>query len=239
MSEVDACNKQYQDKRTGAELTLPRNLILGLMSRYTKMTVRRVGPRPLGFPGDTETVVTWGIARIQGQISPKSLRWRCSLLFYVWLGAFLPVLPRSAPPWLVVLLSDGIAERVKDLFGYSPDLSHPLLRSITHLDIRDMGGEFDFARVFPQIPTLLALTYLALRFEVPRDNVLSLLAQCPPLKLLLLWPRSCTAGVQPVGLRHWEAGAKGFPDCWAEGDTFVARERNGLTEPTRYWLTED
>jgi hypothetical protein len=71
---------------------------------------------------------------------------------------------------------------VKDLFGYSSDLSHPLLRSITHLDIRDMGGEFDFARVFPLIPTLPALTYFALRFEVPRDNVLSLLAQCPPLK---------------------------------------------------------
>ncbi|KAJ7348395.1 hypothetical protein DFH08DRAFT_1079876 [Mycena albidolilacea] len=82
---------------------------------------------------------------------------------------------------------------VKDLFGYSPDLSHPLLRSITHLDIRDMGSEFDFARVFPQIPTLPALTYLALRFEVPRDNVLSLLAQCPSLKLPLLWPRNCIA----------------------------------------------
>jgi len=36
---------------------------------------------------------------------------------------------------------------------------------------------------------------------------------------------------------EWEAGAKGLPDAWAQGDDFVARKRNGDIEVTRYWLS--
>lgn len=74
----------------------------------------------------------------------------------------------------------------------------------------------------------------------------------PAAQVLLLWPRNCIARYRlefnppvcdvrfVIGLlqdywKDWEAGAKGFPDCWAEGDTFVACERNGLTERTAFF----
>ncbi|KAJ7488322.1 hypothetical protein FB451DRAFT_735379 [Mycena latifolia] len=146
---------------------------------------------------------------------------------------------------------------LKDLFDDSPDLTHPLFRSITHFDICDSAGaeKTTLTQAFDQISALSALTHLALAFDVPRDIALPLLEQCPQLRLLLiLWPVwfhelyeqaqipraydvRFVIGLLDDCWKDWEAGAKGFSDSWAQGDDFVARKRNGEIPATRYWLT--
>ncbi|KAJ7132620.1 hypothetical protein C8R46DRAFT_1140432 [Mycena filopes] len=138
-----------------------------------------------------------------------------------------------------------------DLTPSSVDFTHPAFRSLTHLEMLN-NMEEDALEVLPHIPTLPALTHLLLNYEIPRDNILAVLAQCPRLQLLLvLWPFPMeyeAVQVLPVSdarfvtgkygdyWAEWEEGARGFPDFWSRGDDFLARKRNGEIEAARYWM---
>ncbi|KAJ7917706.1 hypothetical protein B0H13DRAFT_1994305 [Mycena leptocephala] len=105
-----------------------------------------------------------------------------------------------------------------------------------------------------QISILPSLTHLSLDFHVPTDILMTVLVNCPRLKLLLvLWPSwdqesyelACIPRVCDVRFvmasfddywAEWEAGAMGLPNFWSRGDDFVARKRRGEIEVTCYWL---
>ncbi|KAJ7149983.1 hypothetical protein C8R46DRAFT_1125416 [Mycena filopes] len=147
------------------------------------------------------------------------------------LGLFLPL-----------LFDDGVV-----------DFTSRAFRSLTHLDM--FGGVQDnITQMLPRIPTLPSLTHLALEPDIPRDDILTVLVQCPRLQLLIVlsssgqadgYERSKTA--PPIDARFvigtytdywadWEAGARGLPDFWARGDDFVARKRKGEIAATCYWM---
>ncbi|KAJ7162817.1 hypothetical protein C8R46DRAFT_1101598 [Mycena filopes] len=140
------------------------------------------------------------------------------------------------------------------LFDHSTvDLTHPAFCCLTHLDMFGYVSD-GIPDVLPHIPTLTALTHLSLDPDIPRDNALVVLAECPRLQLLVvLW--SCfqveeykeamipsvldvryVIGTYDRYWREWEAGAKGLSDFWSLGDAFVARKRRGEIEATRYWM---
>ncbi|KAJ7723227.1 hypothetical protein B0H16DRAFT_1472924 [Mycena metata] len=133
------------------------------------------------------------------------------------------------------------------LFDPAVDFTHPIFRSLTHLDLFD-SVQHGVMGLLPFIPTLPALTHLALHPSIPRDDVLGALARSPPLQVLLvLWSiiyekdysRARSPHVYDVrfvtGLyvrywETWEAGATGLPDFWSLGADFVARKRRGEIE---------
>jgi hypothetical protein len=135
------------------------------------------------------------------------------------------------------------------LFGGSVDLTHPLFGSITHLDILD-DMEEGATEICAQISILPSLTHLSLDFHIPTDILVTVLVNCPRLKLLLvLWPSwdqesyelACIPRVCDVRFvmasfddywAEWEAGAMGLPNFWSRGDDFVARKRRGEIEGT-------
>ncbi|KAJ7633653.1 hypothetical protein DFH06DRAFT_1139986 [Mycena polygramma] len=105
-------------------------------------------------------------------------------------------------------------------------------------------------RIWTHILALPALTHLGL-YNVPRDSVLTALADCPRFKLLvLLCPMFPSSVYESAKIPHvydvrfvigvdtdyyledWEDGASGRPDLWARGDEFVARKRKGDIEGT-------
>lgn len=135
----------------------------------------------------------------------------------------------SLLPILAEMHLERLSVNLKALFGNLPiDLNHPLFRSVTHLDMFRIEG---VAEVLVELPTLPALTHLALDSELSRDIALSVLRDCPRLELLLAqWQlfekRDYMAARTPhvydirfvIGLYGdywavWEAGARGGAEC--------------------------
>ncbi|KAF7366179.1 Tyrosinase central domain-containing protein [Mycena venus] len=181
----------------------------------------------------------------------RSLLQRCTNV--IDFGSNLWFTDPSLLPILAEMHLQRLSVNLKALFGYLPiDLNHPLFRSVTHLDMFRIEG---VAEILVELPTLPALTHLALDSDLSRDIVLSVLPDCPRLKLLLVqWQlfekRDYMAARTPhvydvrfvIGLygdywADWEAGAREGVDAWSRGDEFIARKREGLIEGTCYWLT--
>ncbi|KAJ7177024.1 hypothetical protein C8R46DRAFT_1346916 [Mycena filopes] len=157
---------------------------------------------------------------------------------------------------LDVLQIQRLAFSLRDLFDHSPvDLTHRAFSALTHLDLWvDDENEFeDVLELLPELPILPALTHLSLDSDIPRDDLLAVLARCPRLHLLLVtwaegdsdyetvrFPAAYDArfviGTHGDYWREWEAGARGFPDNWSRATEFVARKRRGEIEATCYWL---
>ncbi|KAF7366157.1 Tyrosinase central domain-containing protein [Mycena venus] len=159
-------------------------------------------------------------------------------------------------PLLLPLLAEMHVQRLAlnlvDLFGATPiDLAHPLFRSVTHFDIFGFDG---IVEVLPDVPLLPALTHLCVNSHISRQMLLNVLVDCPRLRLLLVQWHSQERDSYDLARAHheydarfviglygdywaeWEAGARGLPDQWTQGDDFIARKRNGEIEATRYWL---
>ncbi|KAJ7890849.1 hypothetical protein B0H14DRAFT_2560974 [Mycena olivaceomarginata] len=104
------------------------------------MTVQRVGPRPLGFPGDMEIVGHYmGNGPHPGPNFPEeSVRWRCSLLFYVWLGAFSPAADRA------LIVQNCVTGPPDTLFHWLVNAmtsKPPRLQSVEEKGLLDAGRE--------------------------------------------------------------------------------------------------
>ncbi|KAJ6550187.1 hypothetical protein B0H19DRAFT_187085 [Mycena capillaripes] len=161
----------------------------------------------------------------------------------------------SLIPVLAEMRIQRLSSVLKQLFGTaSINLAHPLFRSVTHLH---MFGVDCVAEILADVPTLPALTHLCLYYELWREIVLPILAECPRLQLLLVqWPAfdklfyeaaripyvydvRFVIGMYVDYWEEWEVGARGLPDpdLWTQADNFLARKRNGEIEATRYWLT--
>ncbi|KAJ7807332.1 hypothetical protein B0H13DRAFT_1929102 [Mycena leptocephala] len=152
-------------------------------------------------------------------------------------------------PTLLGILAEMRVRRLsltlKCLFAGSIDLTHRSFGSITHLDIFD-EDIITITLICAQIPTLPALTHLSLDRETPRDIILTVLAKCPRLELLLvLWQFSnpyklarfpfvydvrFVIGQYNDYWDDWKDDVKGLRRLWSRGDDFVARKRRGEVE---------
>ncbi|KAJ6528904.1 hypothetical protein B0H19DRAFT_533411 [Mycena capillaripes] len=165
----------------------------------------------------------------------------------------------SSHPQFLPILADMKLQRFAGCLlaffgqGNPTDLRHPLFALITHLDVFDSVGD-GLNEICAQIPTLPALTHLALYKNVPDGAVEALTRDCPLLKLLfVLWPTDdpdvYEAGRVPriYDVRYvmalytdtwedWQASARGLAHLWSRGEDFIARKRRGEIEATRYWL---
>ncbi|KAJ7153351.1 hypothetical protein C8R46DRAFT_474831 [Mycena filopes] len=137
------------------------------------------------------------------------------------------------------------------------NLTHPALGSLTHLEMLDDVAH-EVPQLLPHIPNLPALTHLLLLYyEIPRDDILAMLVQCPTLQLVLtLWPwrnrkdYEASKGAPVSDMRfvigryytdrdywaQWEDGARGLPNFWSRGELFLAMKRNGELPGARYWI---
>ncbi|KAJ7149098.1 hypothetical protein C8R46DRAFT_529657 [Mycena filopes] len=167
-------------------------------------------------------------------------------------GAFLAILDK--------LQIQQLACSLQDLFDPSPiNLTHRAFSALTHLDMwmyGDRENEYeDILNLLPELPVLPALTHLALDSDIPRDDLLAVLARCPRLHVLLVTWSDADSTYETARFPHvydvrfvigthadgdywteWEAGARGFPDNWSRATEFVARKRRGEIEATCYWL---
>lgn len=221
-----------------------RNLALPLL--------KAMGTKPPEFFHAVRHLALWYSSEICSVDDVKQLLTLCKGVVDLSYGNLADA---SLLPILAEMHLQRLSVCLEELFSGPPDLTHPLFRSITHLDICD-NVDINAALIpaYDQIPALPALTHLALDFRVPTNIALGLLEQCPRLELLImLWPQFYDdlyeEAQEPrvydvrfvIGLledywKDWEAGAKGLSDSWAQGDDFVARKRNGQIDATRYWL---
>ncbi|KAJ7715711.1 hypothetical protein DFH07DRAFT_1068461 [Mycena maculata] len=137
------------------------------------------------------------------------------------------------------------ADYLGDLFGCydAIDLSHPVFRSVTHIDISEQVRAGD-TRICPGLVALPALTHLCLNNDVPVAILRRMLDECAQLQVLVnLWSHHVSGAAYHVASnppvsdvrfvvviftnywRDWEAGARGHTDFWAAADAFVARKR--------------
>ncbi|KAJ7633874.1 hypothetical protein DFH06DRAFT_1479455 [Mycena polygramma] len=159
---------------------------------------------------------------------------------YAWTNSsILPILGEMRVQRLSIAL--------QELFGAAvPDLGHALFHSVTHLDLIGTEGIADLIGDLPKLPLL---THLCLDSDLREELLLSVLADCPRLKLLLVQsyypPGPFTYQIHDMRFvlgkcddywAEWEASAKGLADFWSEAEDFVIRRRNGEIEATRYWL---
>ncbi|KAK7006300.1 tyrosinase central domain-containing protein [Favolaschia claudopus] len=144
------------------------------------------------------------------------------------------------------------------LFGnvQSIDFKHPVLRSITHLDVFEDNCWTLLGPVL-QLPALTHLCFHKNHWEtLARDGLPVAAADCPALQLLLFqWPAGSESQKDydsikkprlydlpvVVGLynNYWgemEAEARGCLKFWAEADDFISRRRKGEVEATRFWI---
>jgi hypothetical protein len=158
-------------------------------------------------------------------------------------------------PTLLPILAEMRVQRLSltlnELFGTKPiDLTHSLFQSLTHLD---MFGIHGVAESLVDLPTLPALTHLCLDCDIPRDRVMTVLVDCPRLQLLLVqwvegddlyWSERIphvydirfVIGLYDDYWADWEAGARGLPDLWSQGDDFVVRKRKGEIQGANFSL---
>ncbi|KAJ6480568.1 hypothetical protein C8R47DRAFT_600895 [Mycena vitilis] len=159
-------------------------------------------------------------------------------------------------PTLLPILAEMHVERMSVdlqlLFGADAiDLRHPVVRSLTHLDMFGING---VPALLAEISTLPALTHLCLDADLPRVLPLSVLAACPHLHVLLVqWPSGNYEPYELARFPHvydmrfvigtyghywveWEEEARGLTSFWAQADDFVQRKRNGVIAATRYWI---
>ncbi|KAJ7443132.1 hypothetical protein FB451DRAFT_1296298 [Mycena latifolia] len=134
--------------------------------------------------------------------------------------------------------------------GYeSIDLTHPVFRSLTHLEILDPIYNDD-TRIITCLPALPALTHLRLSDSIPWKHVATLLADCPRLEVLISsfptikapWAVQC-ARICPIhdprfvisiyrsSPRSWEVHQR-RPSTWSLATAFVSARRSGAVHPS-------
>ncbi|KAK7051905.1 hypothetical protein R3P38DRAFT_3386552 [Favolaschia claudopus] len=136
---------------------------------------------------------------------------------------------------------------------------HPILTSVTHLDLYDTKHRDDFIE---HLALLNTLTHLSLwndstsvaemsaalskyrRLEALVDMHGGILNEAHPT---FQDDAPCTADVRFVSLsldddaylQDWVVGTQGGTDFWARADAFIAKRRHGDIKPsTRYWIEE-
>ncbi|KAK7051902.1 hypothetical protein R3P38DRAFT_3255153 [Favolaschia claudopus] len=136
---------------------------------------------------------------------------------------------------------------------------HPILTSVTHLDLYDVKHRDDF---IGNLALLHTLTHLSLwNGSASVAEMSAVLSKCRRLEALVDMhagvPKDahptfeddapCTAEVRFVSislnddayLRDWVVGTQGGIDFWARADAFIIRRRHGKIDPsTRYWIEE-
>ncbi|KAK7051918.1 hypothetical protein R3P38DRAFT_2857694 [Favolaschia claudopus] len=136
---------------------------------------------------------------------------------------------------------------------------HPILTSVTHLDLYDVNHRDDF---LDHLALLHALTHLSLwNGSASAAQMSAALSKCRGLEALVdmhggnpneIHPTfqddaPCTADIRFVSisldddayLRDWVVGTQGGIDFWARADAFIAKRRHGDIKPsTRYWIEE-
>ncbi|KAK7016846.1 hypothetical protein R3P38DRAFT_2635516 [Favolaschia claudopus] len=136
---------------------------------------------------------------------------------------------------------------------------HPILTSVTHLDLYDTKHRDDFV---DHLALLHPLTHLSLwNGSASGAEMSAALSRCRRLESLVdmhggtpneahpTFPddASCTADMRFVSivldadayLRDWVVGTQGGLDFWARADEFIVKRRHGDIEPsTRYWIEE-
>ncbi|KAJ7310992.1 hypothetical protein DFH08DRAFT_1087979 [Mycena albidolilacea] len=156
--------------------------------------------------------------------------------------------PTALLPLLTKMRIRRLVVNLERLFGAGPaDPAHQLFAHVTH----DMEPRVE---LLPAVPLLPAFTHLAVCWDSPWERLLSPLAECPRLQLLLVKfaPDSYDLDEESrapyaydvrfvIGRcadywADWEVGVRGGSDLWVEGDEFVERKRAGEIETTRYWL---
>ncbi|KAJ7112704.1 hypothetical protein C8R44DRAFT_249920 [Mycena epipterygia] len=143
-----------------------------------------------------------------------------------------------------------LASSLRTLFGGETgiDMQHPVLFSITHLEMFDTIADEEI--ICSQIPAIPTLTHLAFYGRAPWVTIATLLTECPRLELLVhRWWYRAHVPVQDVPFHDmrfiiqlykdygsdWEADARGIrPDFWSLAEDFVARKRRGLVDPGVY-----
>ncbi|KAJ7241540.1 hypothetical protein C8J57DRAFT_1560675 [Mycena rebaudengoi] len=134
---------------------------------------------------------------------------------------------------------------LQGLFGITAiDPGRPLFRALTHLHLLDRPNQLNFAE-------LPALTHLCLPNYPGLDSILSTLANCSRLRVLvnMFWTRREVRRCSNLDLpiddprfvlislsseefeEDWKLGAKGGRDFWFHAENFVARRRCGEIEP--------
>ncbi|KAJ7132668.1 hypothetical protein C8R46DRAFT_1235621 [Mycena filopes] len=194
----------------------------------------------LSFPGPPE--------------APRTLLELCSgVTDLAFGGGFHP--DASFVPILAEMRLQRLAVCIADL---GCDLTHPLFASITHLVIFD-NSEKHLRSLAAQIPTLSALTHLAVFFDKPRNIILPVLPACPVLELFLVLYSDVEYGYLKKHPSHigpcrdhrlligaynsqnfwanWEASAKGLQDDhYALADALLTRKRRGEIDEGHCWL---
>ncbi|KAF8216922.1 hypothetical protein K438DRAFT_1798028 [Mycena galopus ATCC 62051] len=137
--------------------------------------------------------------------------------------------------------------------------THPLLVSITHLDLYqgDTWGPGTW-RDWSGLASLPVLTHLALSESIATHIISQVVVECPRLVVIAIvtypWERdsarSLTENLTFIDLRvvvlsmsigyaaDWEMGARGGNDFWARAEAFLQRKRAGEIEATCYFLDE-
>ncbi|KAJ7815531.1 hypothetical protein B0H13DRAFT_2138227 [Mycena leptocephala] len=165
----------------------------------------------------------------------------------------------SRPILLAILLEMDLRHlslSLRALFGGAEyiEMNHPVLSSITHLDIFDDITEAD-SRIWLHLNSLPALTHLCLNDHVPGYILRMVLSLCPRLQVLAnIWQFSLSSesrrltrntplkdarfvvGVYRDYGSEWAAGARGGPDFWSAAENFIARKCSGAIPESRYYI---
>ncbi|KAK7055721.1 hypothetical protein R3P38DRAFT_2499763 [Favolaschia claudopus] len=136
---------------------------------------------------------------------------------------------------------------------------HPILTSVTHLDLYDTKHRDDFVDHLALLHTLTHLSTWNGSASVAQMS--AALSKCRGLEALVdmhggnpneIHPTfqddaPCTADMRFVSmalgdnayLRDWVVGTQGGMDFWARADAFIVKRRHGDIKPsTRYWIEE-
>ncbi|KAJ6468523.1 hypothetical protein C8R47DRAFT_1223322 [Mycena vitilis] len=152
------------------------------------------------------------------------------VLYCVSDPAILPILAGMRIQQLSVLL--------EEIGHLSPDFTHPAFAHITHLNVMDELIDA-MAQVCEEIPTLPALTHMAIDYQVPwgiwpeTERTSYEAAQIPYEHDVRFVVGICNWATYS---EDWEACARSHSNFWSLADEFVAAKRAGAIEATRYWL---
>ncbi|KAJ7705425.1 hypothetical protein B0H17DRAFT_1037921 [Mycena rosella] len=148
---------------------------------------------------------------------------------------------------------------LRKLFGAGKtiDLTLPFFHNVTHMDIFDLGADFDtqICRSAVGLATMPALTHLCLNDQMQEEVLPSVFSQCPNLQVVVnIWEYSDREHALEVAANppvsdvrlvisiyedywdDWEVGAHGGSDFWVAADAFVARKRKGEIDAKCYWM---
>ncbi|KAJ7108397.1 hypothetical protein C8R43DRAFT_1162507 [Mycena crocata] len=156
---------------------------------------------------------------------------------------------------LSIDMLDLFSDEDGDAYEPNIDLTHPLFRAVTHLDLFD-DISVDGDEWLQQLSTLPALSCLHVNGGAHPAVLRDILADCPSLAVLLVAFHQSEASIarmfileadftdarMVVGLYYldysteWELGARGGDDLWVHAERFVARKKQGEIKAHEYFM---